>query len=123
MLHAPPDGEPVKPVMAGDHMKRHYAERFGIETIVPAEDEQVEIDRIIFGELCRGTIDAGSKARYLEIVDRLMGEGAEGVILGCTEIPLLIGQSDRPDVPMFDTTALHVDAAVRMALDGEAGLD
>jgi aspartate racemase len=112
----------TKPVMAGDHMKRHYSERFGVETIVPTEEEQVDIDRVIFDELCRGVFDEDSKARYLAVIDRLRGEGAEGVILGCTEIPLLIGQEDRPDFPMFDTTQLHVEAAVDLALADEAGL-
>ena len=60
-------------------------------------------------------ISPASKAAYLDVVDRLAAGGAEGVILGCTEIFLLISQGDRPDVAMFDTTALHVAAAVDMA--------
>jgi aspartate racemase len=102
--------------MATDYIKRRYREKFGIEILVPEEAEQVEVDCIIFDELCRGRFLAESKARYLAIVDGLLERGAEGVILGCTEIPLLIGQADRPAVPMFDTAALHVEAAMEWAL-------
>lgn len=109
----------TKPVMATDAMKRRYADGFGIEALVPDPDEQDLVDRIIFDELCRGRFAPESKSAYLGIVDRLRGRGAEGIILGCTEIPLLIGQEDRPGLPMFDTTGLHVEAAVALAL-GEA---
>lgn len=106
----------TKPVMATDDMKRRYADRFGIETLVPTADEQDVVDRIIFDELCRGRFAPESKAIYLGIIDRLRERGAEGVILGCTEIPLLIRQEDRPELPMFDTTGLHADAVVEFAL-------
>ena len=106
----------TKPVMATDFLKRRYQERFGIEVLVPAPDDQDAVDRIIFDELCRGRFLPEAKARYLAIVDALVAAGAGGVILGCTEIPLLIGPSDRPGVPMFDTVALHVEAAVDLAL-------
>ena len=106
----------TKPVMATDYLKRRYAERFGIEILVPDSSQQDEVDRIIFDELCRGRFMPESKALFLAIVDRLRARGAEGVILGCTEIPLLINQDDRPAIPMFDTAALHVNAVVRLAL-------
>lgn len=106
----------TKPVMSTDYIKRRYAERFGVEVLVPSAAEQDALDRIIFDELCRGRFPAESKARYLANVDALVAAGASGVILGCTEIPLLIGQHDRPGVPMFDTVALHVEAAVALAL-------
>lgn len=106
----------TKPVMAEDYLKRRYAERHGIEAIAPMPHEQVLVDRIIFDELCRGRFLPESKAKYLEIVDRMRGAGAQGAILGCTEIPLLITQADRPDFPMFDTAGLHVAAAVDFAL-------
>ena len=106
----------TKPVMATDYLKRRYLERFGIEILVPGVDEQDEVDRIIFDELCCARFLPESKARYLAIVDRLREQGAQGIILGCTEIPLLIGQSDRPDIPMFDTAALHVEAVVDLSL-------
>ena len=106
----------TKPVMATDFIRRRYAERFGIEILVPPPADQDRIDRVIFDELCRGRFLPESKARYLGCVDELVARGAAGVILGCTEIPLLIGQADRPSVPMFDTVELHVEAAVSLAL-------
>lgn len=108
----------TKPVMATDDMKRHYRERFGIDTLVPDAVTQDALSQIIFEELCRGRFTAESKAVYLEAIDAMRAQGAEGVILGCTEIPLLVGQADRPAFPMFDTTGLHVDAVVDWALDG-----
>jgi aspartate racemase len=106
----------TKPVMATDYLKRRYAERFGVEVLVPPPDEQDAIDRIIFDELCRGQFLPQSRQRYLAAVDALAARGAAGVILGCTEIPLLIAQHDRPAIPMFDTVELHVEAAVDFAL-------
>jgi aspartate racemase len=106
----------TKPVMSTDYLKRRYAERFGVEVLVPGVDEQDEGNRIIFDELCRGDFRPESKARYLAMVDALAARGVEGVILGCTEIPLLIGQADRPRVRMFDTVELHVEAAITAAL-------
>jgi aspartate racemase len=112
----------TKPVMATDDLKRRFADRFGIEVSVPEPDEQDVIDRIIFDELCRGRFTPEAKTTYLDIIDGLHARGAEGVILGCTEIPLLVRQEDRPALPMFDTTGLHVEAVVSMALadDGES---
>lgn len=107
----------TKPVMASDYIRRRYAERYAISTIIPEEDEQCEIDRIIFDELVKRELKPESKAKYLEIADRLHARGAQGLILGCTEIFLLIDQRDRPHFPMFNTTELHVEAAVRMALE------
>ncbi len=106
----------TKPVMATDFMKRRYLERFGIAVVVPGEPDQVEVDRIIFDELCRGQFLPAAKSRYLAIADALEKDGAQGIILGCTEIPLLIGQADRPHLPMLDTVALHVEAVVERAL-------
>ena len=111
----------TKPVMSAGYLKDRYAERFGIEVIAPTDAEQALIDRIIFNELVRRDLRQESKSAYLEIIDRLRGRGAEGVILGCTEIFLLVSQEDRPDFPMFDTTALHVGHAVDAAFgDGPA---
>jgi len=107
----------TKATMALLENRRRYEEEFGLEIVVPDEREQDEIDRIIFDELTRDRILPASKARYLEIADRLAAEaGAEGLILGCTEIFLLIDQADRPALPMFNTTALHCQAAVEFAL-------
>lgn len=106
----------TKPVMATDFMKRRYLERFGITAVAPGAADQDLVDRIIFDELCRGRFLPESKARYLAICDALAAEGCEAIILGCTEIPLLITQADRPGLPMLDTVALHVAATVEHAL-------
>jgi len=110
----------TRPVMASSYLSARYAEKFGIETLVPDADEQVAVDRIIFDELVHRVLRPESKRVYLEIIDRLRARGAQGLILGCTEIFLLVSQSDRPDFPMFDTTTLHVDAAVAMAFEESA---
>jgi aspartate racemase len=104
--------------MRSAEMAQRYAERFGVELVVPAEPDRAIVDRVIFDELVRRDTRPESKAEYLRIVDALRNEGAEGVILGCTEIFLLIGQEDLPGFPVFDTMALHVEAAVAQALAG-----
>lgn len=113
----------TKPVMELDYIKARHKERYGIDAISPTEAEQVEIDQIIFDELVKGVINPASKARYLEIAKRMREEeGVEGLILGCTEIFLLIDQPDMPDFPMFNTAKLHCDAAIEFALqDVKAG--
>ena len=97
-----------KTTMASDHLTGRYTDRFEIDIVVPEFDEQDVLDRIIFEELCRGEFTPSSKDVYLGSVDKLRARGANRVILGCTEIPLLITQLDRPDLPMFDTAGLHV---------------
>ena len=106
----------TKTTMSGDHLKCRFMNRFGIDIVVPRIDEQDDLDRIIFEELCRGKFMPSSKAACLGIIDRMQARGAEGVILGCTEIPLLIAQDDRHSIPMFDTAGLHVAAALRLAV-------
>ena len=111
----------TKAAMAADsHLVRRYAERFGIEVVVPDGAAQQVIDRVIFDELCRGVFLPESRAAYLQVIATLSRSGAEGVILGCTEIPLLVTQADRPAFPMFNTTALHAEAAVAFALGDPA---
>lgn len=88
----------------------------GITPLVPPASEQAEIHRIIFDELCVGNISAPSKAYYLKTIDELAKQGAEGVILGCTEIGLLIQQSDST-LPFFDTAQLHSQMAVEFILN------
>ncbi|MHA7066466.1 aspartate/glutamate racemase family protein [Azospirillum argentinense] len=104
------------PTMLSEDLRRRYEERFGVEIMVPSDADKATVDRIIFDELVRRDLRPESKAQYLEIIDRMAADGAQGVILGCTEIFLLVDQADRPDVPMFNTTALHTDAAVAFAL-------
>lgn len=90
-------------------------ERLGIECLVPTLAEQDDIHRIIYDELCQGEIKLQSKQRYLDIIARLHEQGASAIILGCTEIALLVEAQDC-NVPLFDTTALHAQAAVEFAL-------
>ncbi|RCS59493.1 aspartate/glutamate racemase family protein [Parvibium lacunae] len=88
---------------------------YGIETLTPDQDGRERIHQIIFAELCQGQITMASKTQMLSIIAGLQQQGAEGVILGCTEIPLLITQAD-VTVPVFDTTALHIQQAVDFML-------
>ena len=88
----------------------------GLEVLVPDDAGRAEIHRIIYDELCRGVVLDGSRQHYREVIATLAIRGAQGVILGCTEITLLVGQGDSP-VPVFDTTALHVRAAVDWMLN------
>jgi aspartate racemase len=87
----------------------------GLEVIIPEDNERETIHRVIYDELVVGAIKPTSKAKYLRIVSSLITRGAEGIILGCTEIGLLIGQTD-VEVPVFDTTLIHAMAAVEYAL-------
>jgi aspartate racemase len=89
----------------------------GLRVLVPNADDRAEVHRIIYDELCVGLVRESSRAAYRAVINRLVDAGAEGVILGCTEIELLIGPSDSP-VPVFPTTRIHVEAAVKAALEG-----
>ena len=91
-------------------------QRHGIEVVVPTEPQRERVHSVIYQELCLGVVKADAKADYLEIVDSLAERGAQGVILGCTEIGLLIQQADT-SVPLFDTTEIHAEQAVRRALE------
>jgi aspartate racemase len=101
--------------MEEDFYKGRITERFSIDVLVPDKDDRDFIDRVIFDELCVGKMRASSKERFKEIIAKLVENGAEGIILGCTEIPLLIKQED-VKVPVFDTTEIHAKAAVEFAL-------
>lgn len=90
----------------------------GLPTIIPDETARQAIHRIIYQELCEGIVKPESKTQYVAEVARLRQQGADGVILGCTEITMLIGQEDF-DIPVFDTTWLHSKAAMDFALGGE----
>lgn len=100
--------------MEMDFFKERLA-RHRIETAIPAEADREFIHASIFEELGKGDFRPETKARYLRIIASMAEQGAEGAILGCTEIPLLVKQEDCP-VPIFDTTALHAAAAVSFAL-------
>lgn len=92
-------------------------ERHGLEVVVPPADDRNVVHRVIYEELVLGKILDGSRAEYRRIVDGLIREGAEGVILGCTEIGLLLKPGDAP-VPLFDTALIHAEAAAAFALEG-----
>ena len=89
--------------------------KYGIAAMVPDAEDRTSVHDIIFGELCRGIVLEQSRQRYLEVIDKARAAGADGVILGCTEIGLLIGP-DHVGLPTFDSTLLHADSAVDFAL-------
>jgi aspartate racemase len=95
-------------------------ERYGVHCLLPDEAERAQVHRIIYEELCAGVIKDQSRDIYRTVVASAHAKGAQGVILGCTEIGLLLRQQDSP-VPLFDTAALHAEAAVMFAL-GEGDL-
>ena len=88
----------------------------GLNVIIPDEEDIEFINNVIFNELCCGEINPKSKQKFIEIVEKLKKKGAEGVILGCTEIVMLISQKDI-DIPVFDTTAIHAETAAQMSID------
>ena len=91
------------------------AERHGIEVLVPEPDDRDRVHRVIYEELCLGRVEDASRAAYREVMRRLVERGAQGIVLGCTEISLLVAAQDA-SVPLFDTTAIHAGAAVEIAL-------
>lgn len=106
----------TKFTMEKDFYKDYISENFGIKVIVPSNEERIEIHRIIYQELVQGQIKNDSREIYKKIIGNLKDRGAEGVILGCTEIPLLISESD-VNIPTFDTTTIHAEKAVEWALN------
>lgn len=90
----------------------------GLQVLIPDTDARAEVHRIIYDELCQGQLLASSRQYYTQVINELAAQGAEGVILGCTEIGLLISQADSP-IPVFDTTAIHAAAAVQFLLGNE----
>jgi len=90
-------------------------EKYGIDVIIPDKDEREIVHNVIYNELCKGEINEASKEKYIEIISNLVANGAEGVVLGCTEIPLLIKQED-VEIKVFDTTTIHAVSAVEFAL-------
>jgi aspartate racemase len=105
----------TKFTMEKDFYKNVLKEGFQVETIVPNAEDQAVVHRIIYEELVLGNILDTSRVVFQEVIQRLQARGAEGVILGCTEIPLLIGQSD-VEIPVFDTTRIHAEKAVEWAI-------
>ena len=101
--------------MEEDFYVERLRQRYGLQVLIPDPPERAMIHRVIYDELCLGEINATSKAQYLAAIDQLMARGAQGIILGCTEIGLLI-QAEDCTVPVFDTTRLHAEAVVNFAL-------
>ncbi len=101
--------------MQEDFYKGKLIDDHGLDVVIPNADDIHTVDRVIFEELCLGRIETESKKQYIEIIDRLAKAGAEGVILGCTEIGLLVKPEDCT-LPLFDTTLIHAAAAVEFAL-------
>ena len=101
--------------MEQDFYKGRLSEQHGIEVLVPDENDRSTVHDIIYNELCLGEVKPESKAAYVEIINTLHAQGAQAVILGCTEIALLVQQHDT-HVPLYDTTEIHAMAAVNYAL-------
>jgi aspartate racemase len=101
--------------MEKDFYRNYLLEHFGIEVIIPEKDERETVHRIIYKELVHGKIMDESRESYKNIIARMEDQGAKGVILGCTEIPLLISESD-VNIQVFDTTRIHAHTAVEWAL-------
>jgi len=102
-------------VMEEPFYRERLRKGFNLEVLVPEDEERGIIHRMIYDELCRGIIKPASRRACVKIIAGLIGQGAEGIILGCTELPLLIRPGDIT-VPLFDTTQLHAEAAVNLAL-------
>ena len=96
-------------------LAKRLADRYGIQVLIPPEDQRAVLHRIILEELTVGTIDAASRAKVVEMAGDLGRRGARGIIAGCTELPLLVDDKDYP-LPVFDVTKLHAAAAVDLAL-------
>jgi aspartate racemase len=106
--------------MEEEFFKGRLRDRHGIEALVPEKEDRQLVHRVIIDELALGVVDPGSGETIWKIIDGLMARGAQAVILGCTELPLLI-QQDQGAVPLFDTTTIHARAAVDLALAGRGG--
>jgi len=102
--------------MEDEFMRGRLSNRHGLEVLLPLDEERAEVDRIIFQELVVGKFTTPSRDFYRSVIEGLHGRGAQGIIRGCTEIPLLISQSDSP-IPIFDTTRLHAEYACKKALE------
>ena len=101
--------------MQEDFYKGKLVQDHGLEVVTPNDADMDMVHQVIFDELCLGQIKASSKEKYMAVIDRLEADGAEGVILGCTEIGLLVKDQDC-SIPLFDTTVIHARAAVEYAL-------
>lgn len=101
--------------MEQDFYRQRLQDRHGLQVLVPEADDRRIVHEVIYDELCRGVVSDRSRDAYRRVMDDLVARGAQAIILGCTEIGLLVGPQDAR-VPLFDTTALHASAAVEAAL-------
>jgi aspartate racemase len=102
--------------MEEDFYKGRLSEKYGLKVVIPPPSDRETVHRVIFDELCRGIVKADSRDAYLKIMERMRRDGAEAIIEGCTEIVILVRQ-EHTDIPLFDTTAIHAEAAVTRALE------
>lgn len=105
----------TKFTMEEDFYKKVLNDKFNINVFIPDEEDRDVIHKIIYNELCKGIINNSSREKYKKVIKKLCLNGADGIVLGCTEIPLLIKQKD-VNVPIFDTTTIHAISAVEFAL-------
>jgi aspartate racemase len=105
----------TKFTMEEDFYRGRLVKKHGLEVLIPGPQERETVHCVIYDELCLGRVEPRSKAQYIAIMENLVRQGAEGIILGCTEISLLVGAADS-QVPLFDTTLIHAEAAVDWAL-------
>lgn len=103
--------------MEQDFYRERLAQQHGLDVLIPDERDRDDVHRIIYEELCLGQVSAASRAVYLAVIERLVERGAQGIILGCTEISLLV-QPTHVATPLFDTTRLHAEHAAHWALSG-----
>lgn len=101
--------------MEKDFYKNRLINQYGLQVITPDSTDREKVHNIIYDELCAGIINQSSKETYLSTIDKLVENGAQAIILGCTEIGMLIKQSDT-SIPLFDTTLIHAEKAVTLAL-------
>ena len=104
--------------MEQDFYVGRLRDRHGLTVLTPDAEDRATVHRVIYEELCVGVVSDASREEYRRIMRALANEGAEAILLGCTEIDLLVGPQDSP-VPVFDTTRLHAERAVELALAGE----
>ncbi|CAN5538214.1 aspartate/glutamate racemase family protein [soil metagenome] len=106
----------TKFTMEKDFLKKRLLDKFEIETLIPDDADREKVHSIIYNELVKGEINESSRAIFLDVIEKLTANGAEGIVLGCTEIPLLV-TPEYTDAVLFDTTRLHAEMAVDFALN------
>lgn len=102
--------------MEEDFYSKKLLDEYDVDTVIPNSEDRNEVSRIIYEELCRGIVKESSKQKYLEVIDKMKTDGAQGVIMGCTEIPLMIKEAS---LPVFDTTNIHAMSIVDKILEAE----